>query len=52
MGIECEHDHEWVDESFDHEMGTESCGHWECIHCEHVDEDREAPDASDFDEHN
>lgn len=30
---ELDHDIEWVDDSFDHEFGTEVCGHWECARC-------------------
>jgi len=46
----CEHDFEWIDGSFDHDLGTEVCGHWECVDCGFVDEDKEPPqgDGSDF----
>lgn len=39
----CVHDHEWIDDSFSHDLGTESCGHWECVDCGHVDDDMESP---------
>ncbi len=33
-GCGCDHDWEWVDDSFDHEYGVEQCGHWECQNCD------------------
>jgi hypothetical protein len=36
----CDHDFEWVDESYDHEFGVEQCGHYECTECGEVDSDR------------
>ena len=36
----CDHDFEWVDESYDHEFGAEQCGHYECKECGEVDGDR------------
>jgi len=44
----CSHDYEWVDTSFDHEFGTESCGFWECSECGKVDEEREPPEYEPF----
>jgi len=38
-----DHDYEWQDDSFDHEFGTEICGHWECINCGDVNSDSEPP---------
>lgn len=45
-----DHDFEWIDDSFDHEFGTEVCGHWECTDCGAVDEKREPPYGDDFDD--
>ena len=50
MNCNGDHDHEWVDDSYDHEYGTESCGYWECVDCGNVDEGREAPEPPVFDE--
>lgn len=47
-GLSCEHDWTWVDDSFDHEFGTEFCGHWECEECGAVDEEREPPEYELF----
>ena len=44
---ECDHDYEWIDSSFDHEFGTESCGYWECSDCGYVDEDLPSPSVDD-----
>ena len=38
-----DHDLEWIDDSFDHEFGTEVCGHWECVKCDYVDPDSGQP---------
>jgi len=38
-----DHDCEWVDDSFDHEFGTETCGYWECVNCEYIDENSDPP---------
>jgi len=35
---DCENDLTWADDSFDHEFGTEKCGHWECDHCDELKE--------------
>ena len=45
----CDHDWKLVDDSFDHEFGTEVCGHMQCTKCE---ETREIEDGEfdDFDE--
>lgn len=40
----CDHDWEWVDDSFDHEYGTDQCGHYKCVHCDEVDSDSPAPE--------
>ena len=34
----CDHDYDWIDESYDHEYGTENCGYWECKICSYIDE--------------
>lgn len=43
-----EFDHEWefVDESFDHEFGTERVHYWKCAHCELT----RAMEPGDYDE--
>ena len=40
---ECEHDYEWIDNSFDHDLGTQSQGYYECIHCGEAGYDNEPP---------
>jgi len=46
--MNCDHDYEWIDDSFDHEFGTEVCGFWECLGCGHVDENRPYPEYEPF----
>jgi hypothetical protein len=50
--VEIEVEVQWVDDSFDHEFGTEECGHWELdwdetniISCLDPDGDDIDPDA-------
>ena len=48
-----EYDHEWkyIDDSYDHEYGTEQCGHWECQVCGAIDEAREPPEYEPWDDY-
>lgn len=46
---EYDHDPEFVDDSFDHEFGTEVCGHWECANCGQLFPDMEPP-GYDYDD--
>lgn len=46
---EYEHNHEWIDDSFDHEYGTQQCGHWECDNCGDCGLDEGPPTYEPFD---
>lgn len=41
---EYDHDYVYVDNSFDHEFGTEQSGHWECQNCGEVNGEMEPPE--------
>ena len=43
-----DHDWEYIDDSFDHEFGTEARGHWECLNCGGVDSEAEPPHYDDW----
>ena len=45
-GCECA----WVDDSFDHEFGTEICGHWECKVCNHACDGPYSFDDDEYDD--
>jgi NADH dehydrogenase/NADH:ubiquinone oxidoreductase subunit G len=46
---ECDHEWEFVDDSFSHEFGTEVCGHWECLLCGATT--TKCPVSEDFSDH-
>ena len=46
MNEPCDHVFELVDESFDHEFGTEPVMYWRCLVCDKIEE----PGPHDFEE--
>lgn len=45
----CDHDWGWIDESFDHEFGTEQAGHYECVNCGEIRDGQYEPEYFDDD---